>query len=98
MARTFATPVGSRAPDLPPPKVMVVANGEARDRDYETDVLAAIDWRGFDPKEIAARVPENAQAAESQLQRIRLAKDGDELFVGETVAASTSVSRSGSSR
>lgn len=73
------------------PKVMVVANGEARDLDYETDVLAAIDWRGFDPKEIAARVPENAQAAESQLQRIRLAKDGDELFVGETVAASTEV-------
>lgn len=73
------------------PKVMVVANGEARDLDYETDVLAAIDWRGFDPKEIAARVPENAQAAESQLQRIRLAEDGDELFVGETVAASTEV-------
>lgn len=73
------------------PKVMVVANGEARDLDYETDVLAAIDWRGFDPKEIATRVPENAQAAESQLQRIRLAEDGDELFVGETVAASTEV-------
>lgn len=73
------------------PKVMVVESGEARDLDYETDVLAVIDWRGFDPKEIAARVPENAQAAESQLQRIRLAEDGDELFVGETVAASTEV-------
>src|SRR5690554_386717 len=73
------------------PKVMVVEDGEARELDYETDVLAAIDWRGFDPKEIAERIPENAQAAESQLQRIRLADDGDELFVGETVAASTEV-------
>src|SRR5690606_29040892 len=33
----------------------------------------------------------NAQAAESQLQRIRLAEDGDELFVGETVAANTEI-------
>ncbi|HCL3182608.1 TPA: DEAD/DEAH box helicase family protein [Pseudomonas aeruginosa] len=71
------------------PKVMVVEDGEARELDYETDVLAVIDWRGFDPKEIAERIPENAQAAESQLQRIRLAEDGDELFVGETVAANT---------
>lgn len=73
------------------PKVMVVEDGEARELDYETDVLAAIDWRGFDPKEIAERIPENAQAAESQLQRIRLAEDGDELFVGETVAANTEI-------
>jgi type III restriction enzyme len=73
------------------PKVMVVEDGEARELDYETDVLAAIDWRGFDPKEIADRIPQNAQAAESQLQRIRLAEDGDELFVGETVAASTEI-------
>ena len=68
------------------PKVMVVESGEARELDYETDVLSALDWRGFDPQEIADRVPENAQAAESQLQRIRLSEDGDELFVGETVA------------
>lgn len=68
------------------PKVMIVKDGEVRDLDYETDVLASIDWRGFDPKDIAALIPENAQAAESQLQRIRLAEDGEELFVGETVA------------
>jgi type III restriction enzyme len=68
------------------PKVMIVEEGTARELDYETDVLSAIDWRGFDPKVIVARIPENAQAAESQLQRIRLAEDGDELFVGETVA------------
>jgi type III restriction enzyme len=73
------------------PKVLVVDGTEARDLDYETDVLSAIDWRGFDPKDVVARIPENAQAAESQLQRIRLADDGDELFVGETVAANPEV-------
>lgn len=71
------------------PKVMVVESGDARELDYETDVLSALDWRNFDPQEIADRVPENAQAAESQLQRIRLSDDGDELFVGETVAANS---------
>jgi type III restriction enzyme len=71
------------------PKVMIVEDGAARELDYETDVLSAIDWRGFDPQDIAARIPENAQAAESQLQRIRLADQGDELFVGEIVAANT---------
>ncbi|MCA3650523.1 MAG: DEAD/DEAH box helicase family protein, partial [Methylobacterium sp.] len=68
------------------PKVMIVEAGAARELDYETDVLSSIDWRGFDPKDIAERIPENAQAAESQLQRIRLADDGEELFVGEVVA------------
>lgn len=73
------------------PKVMVVESGDARELDYETDVLSALDWRGFDPQDIADRVPENAQAAESQLQRIRLAEDGDELFVGETVAPNAEI-------
>ncbi|WP_417456145.1 DEAD/DEAH box helicase [Kordiimonas sp.] len=71
------------------PKVMMVDHGDVRELDYETDVLSALDWRGFDPQDIAARIPENAQAAESQLQRIRLTEDGDELFVGETVAANS---------
>ncbi len=68
------------------PKVMIVDGADVRELDYETDVLSCIDWRGFDPASIAARVPENAQAAESQLQRIKLSDDGNELFVGETVA------------
>lgn len=72
--------------DIYLPKVMIVDGGEVRDLDYETDVLSAIDWRGFDPSDIAARIPDNAQAAESQLQRIRLSDDGEELFVGETIA------------
>ena len=73
------------------PKVMIADDGEARELDYETDVLFRIDWRSFDPKDIAARIPENAQVAESQLQRIRLAEDGDDAFVGETVAESSEV-------
>ncbi|MBP2431501.1 DEAD/DEAH box helicase [Bradyrhizobium elkanii] len=73
------------------PKVLLVDGDGARDLDYETDVLSRIDWRGYDPKDIAARIPENAQAAESQLQRIRLADDGDELLVGEAVAANSEV-------
>ena len=73
------------------PKVMIVQDGDARELDYETDVLSSIDWRGFDPKDIATLIPENAQAAESQLQRIRLAEDGDDLFVGETVSESSEV-------
>ena len=69
------------------PKVMIADGGKGRDLDYETDILAQIDWRGFDPATIADRIPENAQAAESQLQRISLSDDGEELFVGETVAS-----------
>jgi type III restriction enzyme len=72
--------------DIYLPKVMFANSDQIRELDYETDVLSAIDWRGFDPQEIANRVPENIQAAEGQLQRIRLSDDGDELLVGEVVA------------
>ena len=73
------------------PKVMVLDGAQVRELDYETDVLSRIDWRGFDPKNIADRIPENAQAADAQMRRIRLAEEGDELFVGETVAGSGEV-------
>jgi type III restriction enzyme len=90
-ARTIKRRPAFASTEIYLPKVMVVESGEARELDYETDVLSALDWRGFDPQEIADRIPENAQAAESQLQRIRLADDGDELFVGETVAANVEI-------
>ena len=73
------------------PKVMVKNGAQVRELDYETDVLSGIDWRGFDPEKIAARIPENAQAADAQMRRIRLAEEGDELFFGETVAESGEV-------
>lgn len=85
--RTIARRPAFDTTDIYLPKVMLVNGAEVRDLDYETDVLSCIDWRGFDPADLANRVPENAQAAESQLQRIRLSDDGNELFVGETVAA-----------
>ena len=73
------------------PRVMAVEGDEVRSFDYETDVLSRIDWRGFDPQHIAAEIPENAQAAEAQLQRIRLTEKGDDFLVGETVAKSAEV-------
>ena len=75
------------------PKVMVQDDGQVRELDYETDVLSCIDWRGFDPAGIAACIPENAQAADTQLQRITLADERGELFVGETVAPGDEVLR-----
>ncbi|MCY3933737.1 MAG: DEAD/DEAH box helicase family protein [Acidobacteria bacterium] len=75
------------------PKVMVQDDGQIRELDYETDVLSCIDWRGFDPAGIAACIPENAQVADTQLQRISLTEEPGELFVGETVAPGDEVLR-----
>ena len=74
------------------PKVMVMDGEEIRDIDYETDILPRIDWRGFDPEPIAARVPLNAQLAENQLQRITIT-DGADPFAGESVPAATEAHR-----
>jgi type III restriction enzyme len=71
------------------PKVLRVDGGLARELDYETDLLAAIDWRGFDPAPIAESIPDNAHSVTAQLQRISLAEDGEQAILGETVTAST---------
>ncbi|MHA1564762.1 MAG: DEAD/DEAH box helicase [Alphaproteobacteria bacterium] len=71
------------------PKVLWLDGREVRDLDYETDLLAAIDWRGFDPSSIAMQIPDNAHTAVAQLQRITLAEDGEQLITGEPVSAST---------
>jgi type III restriction enzyme len=70
------------------PKVLWLGDGEPREFEYETDLLARLDWRGYDPTPTAQRVPENPIAAVSQLQRISLADDGDELLENKPVAAS----------
>ena len=31
------------------PKVMLIEDGHPRELDYETDILASLDWRGYDP-------------------------------------------------
>lgn len=68
------------------PKVMVSDGDRLRELDYETDVLSRIDWRGFDARDIADGIPENARSADAQLRRIGLTQEGDELFFRETVA------------
>ncbi len=68
------------------PKVLTIESGKARDLDYDTDILAAIDWRGFDARPIAEAIPANVQAAERQLQRISIT-DSVDHFETETIGA-----------
>ncbi len=67
------------------PLVLHVEDGYARALDYETDILASLDWRGFDALGIANGIPENAQLPEGQIQRISLT-DGKEHFKADTIA------------
>ncbi|GAA6198712.1 hypothetical protein NBRC116598_41570 [Pseudophaeobacter arcticus] len=69
-----------RKADIYLPKVLWVDGGEIRDLDYETDILANVDWSIYDAAALAATIPENAQAAVSQVQRIHLS-DGDKQGV-----------------
>ena len=70
------------------PKVMVADGDRVRELDYEADVLSRIDWRGFDPRHIAAGIPENVRAADAQLRRIGLTAEGD---VSETIAGTAEI-------
>jgi len=67
------------------PRVMLVKNGETRDLDYETDILADIDWHGFNPDEFAMNIPTNVQSSTSQFQRIRIGQEDEETIVDEAV-------------
>jgi type III restriction enzyme len=71
------------------PKVLLVDQTGERELDYETDVLANIDWRGFDGAPIAATIPDTPHAVTAQLQRITLAESGKQAIVGELGQAST---------
>lgn len=73
------------------PRVLRVADGIARDLDYETDLLAAIDWRGYDPSAIVQRIPDNPIETATQLQRITLSDAGHDGIVPQSVANSTEV-------
>ncbi len=73
------------------PKVLLVEGTSARELDYETDVLAHIDWRGFDAAPIAAKIPDNPLSVTAQLQRITLAESGKQAIIGELVQASNEV-------
>lgn len=65
------------------PLVLRVEEGDIRPLDYEQDVLFGLDWSGLDPAPLAAKIPSNAQAAETQMKRIRLADVGAERIVAE---------------
>ena len=70
------------------PKVMVRDSERVRELDYGTDVLSRIDWRDFDPSDIADLIPDNARAADTQLRRVSLREDGRDPFLDETIAGS----------
>ena len=67
------------------PLVLRVENGVTRPMDYDADILSGIEWRGLNPAPLVARIPENAQAADGQMRRIRLADTGDERIVTEEI-------------
>src|SRR5690606_35073277 len=67
------------------PRVLRVDGAVVRPLDYETDILASIDWRGFDATAIADSIPENAQPVANQLQRISLT-ESKEHFAQQTVS------------
>lgn len=75
--------------DIYLPMVLRVMVGKARKLDYETDLLASIDWRGFDVSPIAADIPESGKAPNAQLQRISIAESGDGPFVNEGIGTVT---------
>jgi type III restriction enzyme len=59
------------------PKVLWIEPGQdARELDPESDLFPAIDWTGCDVEAFADGVPENAQAAASQLVRVRTGETG----------------------
>lgn len=70
------------------PLVLRVANGITRPLDYDVDILSGIEWRGLDPAPLVAQIPENAQAADGQMRRIRLADSGEERIVTEEIGQS----------
>lgn len=76
------------------PKVLRQDGPALRELDYETDILAAIDWRDFSPAGVAAAIPDNPRQAAAQLQRITLTDAGeDDFFRGELVAAAAEALR-----
>lgn len=76
------------------PRVLKIEEQNQRDLDYETDILAAIDWRDYAPTSVVADIPENPKQAAAQMQRIALTDAGeDEYFRGEAVAAAAETLR-----
>lgn len=76
------------------PKVLKVDGEEVRELDYETDILSAIDWRGYTPTDVVAAIPDTPQQIAAQMQRIALTEAGaDQHFKGELGAAAAEALR-----
>ena len=69
------------------PKVLSVSN-EARELDYETDILSQIDWRNYNPDEIVKTIPRNAPKVKNQLQSIGFSKNENEIFQNQEITSS----------
>lgn len=67
------------------PKVLRQDGEALRELDYETDILAAIDWRDFSPDAVAAAIPDNPKQAAAQLQRITLTDAGEAAYFKKEV-------------
>lgn len=70
------------------PQVLCVEGGTVRPLDYEQDILFELNWSAVDPAPLVAMIPDNAQTAERQLRRIRLADAGHERIVAEVAGRS----------
>lgn len=69
------------------PKVLREDGGHLRELDYETDLLASIDWRDYDPTAVAQALPDNPKEAASQLQKISLSTGTEGHFAQEIIAS-----------
>ncbi len=69
------------------PLVLRVEARQARPLDYEQDILFALHWSGLDVAPLVAKIPDNIQNAERQMQRIRLSDAGGERIVAEEAGA-----------
>lgn len=75
------------------PQVLCVAGNTLRPLDYEQDILCELDWSTVDPAPLVAILPNNAQSAEQQMRRIRLADSGQDRIVAEVAGPSSETLR-----
>jgi len=75
-----------RTTDIALPQVLWIDEGQsARLLDAETDLFPAMEWAVFDAEAFADTLPQNAQAAASQMVRIRTG-DGADFITEDAVA------------
>ena len=58
------------------PKVMIQEGETIRELDYQTDILAKLDWGDCEAAAFAKKIPKNYNAAENQMQAIAVSEAG----------------------